>query len=89
MWLHTGTVYGLQMDTAGRPTLLGLWRSQVVTLGELLTITIFCELKCSQVQRQLHLGEGNASNSKNLLWKCWAAHIPVVSPGQPRQETSC
>ena len=41
MWLHTNTVYELQIDSADRPVLLKLWRCQVVTLVELLIVTIY------------------------------------------------
>lgn len=40
MWLHTNTVYELQMVNAARPALLRLWSCQIVTLGELLIITV-------------------------------------------------
>lgn len=39
MWLHTNTVYELQMGTADRPVLLRLWSCQAVTPGELLIVT--------------------------------------------------
>lgn len=76
-------VYELQLGTADRLVLLRLWSCQLVTLGELLVITILCIKMYSDSKTEVGVGEGNVSNNtKNLLWKSWATHIPVVSPAK-------